>query len=98
MKESKQCPKCKSLKIGHLPRQLDRSGKFDMAFPRMVGTVGKHGWILSNAEKTGLMEAYVCTECGYFESYVVSPESVPFEELEGFRWVNAEPTEEGPYR
>lgn len=98
MKASKQCPKCKSLKIGHLPHQLDRSGKFDMAFPRMVGTVEEQGLVFTKAVKTGLMEAYVCTECGYFESYVVSPESVPFEELEGFRWVNAEPTEEGPYR
>jgi hypothetical protein len=43
-------------------------------------------------------EAYVCTECGYLETHVKVPTKVPYEEIEGFRWVNPETPEEGPCR
>jgi predicted nucleic-acid-binding Zn-ribbon protein len=44
----------------------------------------------------GFLEAYVCTACGYYESYVKQPETVPWTKLEGFAWVNE--AETGPYR
>jgi len=31
-------------------------------------------------------EAYVCTECGYFEEYVKDPGAVPWEKLAPFHW------------
>lgn len=97
MKKSARCPKCDSPRVGHFRRQLDRSGEYDTAHERMVGTA-ETGLVFTVEVMTGAMEAYVCTECGYFESYVVSPRSVAFDKLEGFRWVNPETPEEGPYR
>ena len=38
-------------------------------------------------EAHGAVEAYVCTECGYFEEYVVSPADVPWDEMNDFEWV-----------
>ncbi len=35
------------------------------------------------------LEAFVCAECGFYELYLREPESMRFEELEGFQWVNS---------
>lgn len=46
----------------------------------------------------GQLEAYVCTECGYHESYVHDPSAVRWTDLVGFSWVNDPPVSEGAYR
>ena len=46
----------------------------------------------------GQLEAWVCTECGFYETYVKDPSTVPFDELDGFRWVHPRPVEGGPFR
>lgn len=46
----------------------------------------------------GRLEAYVCTDCGYHETYVASPATVRWDKLVGFAWVNDPGEPEGPYR
>jgi hypothetical protein len=46
----------------------------------------------------GSLEAYVCTDCGYHESYVKDPGSLEWEQLRGFAWVNPKGDDAGPYR
>lgn len=46
----------------------------------------------------GQLEAYVCTECGYHETYVREPKTLPWDDLQGFTWVNSDPPEGGPFR
>ena len=100
MKSNKQCPKCTSLKIGFIQEQLDRSGEYDSSYTRKVGHQNVPGIFWGESEeRVGSLEALVCTACGYFESYVSAPESVPWDELVDFRWVNAEPPDSsGPFR
>ena len=94
MKQSKQCPKCMSLRIGFLDRQVDR-GSGD--------TSGRHAGVgrETTSQRTGFvgrLEAYVCTDCGYFESYVSDAEHQQWDTVDGFRWLNAEAPAAGPYR
>ncbi len=46
----------------------------------------------------GRLETYVCTECGYHETYVASPATIEWDKLAGFTWVNERPRNIGPYR
>lgn len=79
MRQSKQCPKCGSHKIGHLDRVIDWDRG---AHPRRLaqGRIGR-------MSAYGAIEAYVCTACGYFEEYVLEPAKIPWNSLEGFSWV-----------
>ena len=43
--------------------------------------------------KSGTIEAYVCTECGYIERHVQDPAWVSYDRLTGFSWVNGPPDE-----
>jgi predicted nucleic-acid-binding Zn-ribbon protein len=100
VKKDKQCPKCLSLKIGFIAEQIDRSGELDTSRARFVGEHKVPGMLWGeNDQRVGNLEAYVCTVCGYFESYVAGPASVPWEDLADFRWINAAPLKsEGPFR
>jgi hypothetical protein len=99
MKRSKQCPKCGSLRIGHIEVQPDMSGDIPRPGPRPAGHTFKEVWLEGKRPHgVGVLEAYVCTECGYYESYVVDPQKVPWGQLGGFRMVNPEPEPGGPYR
>lgn len=94
MKKTKQCPKCQSIKIGWLE---------DPSLPGERNAVGFHdadsGFFGEPWEFHGALEALVCTSCGFYEKYVTTPDSVPWDKIDGFHWVNAEPHEEpGPYR
>lgn len=44
------------------------------------------GGFFSKKEYRADVEAYVCTECGYFEEYVKNPADVEWEKLAPFRW------------
>ncbi len=61
-----------------------------------VDAVETGGWHGRTKPMLGRLEAYVCTECGYHETYVASPREVPWERMAGFAWVN--PSNDGPYR
>lgn len=94
MKTSKQCPKCKSLRIGHIETQLDLAH----AGPA-PGHVGQGPGSIWRHEYVGELESYVCTECGHRESYVKDPGAVRWDRIKGFRWVNEDPGDgSGPFR
>lgn len=98
MKNTKQCPKCDSRRVGQITYQPDADGGGRTAWrvigrPRYSDAADK----LDTAH-LGLLEAYVCTECGYHESYVKDVESVRWSELSGFRLLNPEAESDGPYR
>ena len=88
MKASKRCPKCDSLRIGHLEEVEDR-GPGDGTRHAIVGRARYEGW-LGTFKDVGKMEAYVCADCGYFEHHVKDPKSIPFDKLDGFSWLNPE--------
>jgi predicted nucleic-acid-binding Zn-ribbon protein len=85
MKASKQCPKCHSLKVGYLDTVIDRGEQaHDEA---VVGRTQLKAWF-QGGEFVGRFEAYVCAQCGYYETYVKDPTSIPFDSIQGFRWIN----------
>ena len=88
MKASKQCPKCSSRRIGFLEMQADQTKGSPVG--RSLGFTGEYGNYLGSARRDpiGLLEAYVCADCGYHESYVKSPELLQWQALAGFRWVD----------
>jgi hypothetical protein len=79
MKKSERCPKCDSTTIGYLEHVWDSN-----ADHLVVGTT--KDFLIKTA---GALEAYICAECGYYETYVKSPHSIKFTELRGFRWLKA---------
>jgi len=48
--------------------------------------------------EVGRLEAYVCADCGYHETYVKEPDAVPWDRIAGFAWVNPPPADTGPFR
>jgi hypothetical protein len=92
MKQRKRCPKCSSDAVGHLDHLPDTMSSEQEISEQALGLVVK----ASGPEKVGVIEAYVCTACGFMETYVKDPTGVPFEEIVGFSWVTAE--DGHPYR
>ncbi len=112
MKKSKQCPKCDSLRIGFIEVQPDVENLVaadggpamrGTAVPARVVGVGKvvdSGWYNWGqiSPLIGTLEAYVCADCGYHESYVSEPQSVDWDSIRKFSWVNADPARDTPFR
>ena len=100
MKTSKQCPKCHSLDIGYIERIYELceapSASGHPFTPQAVGFMRTRD--AQREIPVGHFEAFVCTSCGYFETYVKDPKAVPFHFLEGFHWINGPPPDRGPYR
>ncbi len=95
MKKTSQCPKCGSSKVGHLSTVQDLSDasrRLGHPVPRRIAIASEttRGWLgeSENESLAGDVEAWVCTECGYFEEYVKQPAGVPWDKLEGFSWCN----------
>ncbi len=57
------------------------------------GSSGTPAWPLY-----GKLEAYVCTECGYHETYVADVKKIQWDKLHGFAWLNPDPPPDGPFR
>jgi predicted nucleic-acid-binding Zn-ribbon protein len=94
VKQAKKCPRCASLRIAHLATQVDEG---DSYYERKLGLKREKRFFDSQA--IGLLEAYVCASCGYFETYVQEPEQVDWDNVQGLTWVNPLPPDgEGPYR
>lgn len=101
MKASKQCPKCHSLKVGYMETAPSHVlGKEQLDSP------AKRNWFAEVFDEppTGPelravgLEAYVCSRCGYYETYVKDPAAVNFDKVVGLRWLNETSGTEGPYR
>lgn len=111
MKVSKQCPKCRSLRIGRIGSQPDTavttehkgatiavSGASERAAglgPTVDTGMLRWGEV---ATLVGSLEAYVCADCGYYESYVVDPAATRWDLIRDFAWLNEPGAGAGPYR
>ncbi len=87
MRAKALCPKCGGGKIGH----LDSIPDFGDSWPPNKQAIGytlaeKRKWTIGTERNIHEVEALVCTTCGYLEYYAKSPETIPFEEIEGFTW------------
>jgi predicted nucleic-acid-binding Zn-ribbon protein len=96
VKASKRCPKCSSLKVGYLEYVADRGR--DNYQESIVGLTEPRGKLLKTIEPVGTLEAYVCAECGYHETYLKDPAAVPFEQIGGFHWLHDVTGAGQPYR
>lgn len=85
MKKTGRCPKCEGTKIGRLARLPDSNHVNDPA-ERVIGHVVNEGILSNDYVSKGPVEAYVCTECGYFEEHVTGARNVPWEKIDGFQW------------
>ena len=94
MRTSNKCIKCGSLAIGHIDRLFDQTGarRSESIPSKVLGLLG------TTRQGVGVLEAFVCTECGYVETYVKDPSNVTFASIRGFRWVNEPNAGNGPFR
>ncbi len=95
MKSTRKCPKCRSERVGYLANVLgdgdphggaSRSQSYGR---RKVGVAQTRSNALPGhpvIEGYGDFEAFICTECGYFEEYAKEPTAIAWEKIEGFRW------------
>ena len=88
MKVRRRCPKCGSSNVGFLERVVDKGRLSDEDAAVGVTVCRDAGWLLREVAFVGSLEAYVCTNCGYFEHYVRDPKALDFEGMTGFEWVN----------
>ena len=98
MKKSGACPKCGSKKIGHLENVVHR---VDTVYESTKITDHAHAPLGINREETkgiltiitevpvGQLEAYLCADCGFYETYIKEPGRVPYDSILGFTWVNS---------
>ena len=94
MKKTGRCPKCDGNKLGVITRVRDQGDRgIDR---RHVGTTTSRGIFLVAKDPVGEVEAYVCTECGYFEEYVRDAAKIPWAVVDGFSWLPKRP--EQPFR
>jgi predicted nucleic-acid-binding Zn-ribbon protein len=89
MKNMKKCPKCGSTKIGHvdwLPTYSDS----ESLGQQCIGTTlaKKPKWTLGTPRDAHVIEAYVCTSCGFLEYYAKQRETIPVDQIESFRWIS----------
>lgn len=93
MKKTRQCPKCDSLKIGFLPNALPELLQEDPVSPRHEEDPPQRlnpiEQMLAQSRIVDRLEAFICTDCGFYEMYLGHPESMRFEQVDGFRWLNA---------
>lgn len=89
MKKSHRCPRCHSNRVGYLEEVKDSS-----VDRLVVGTTAATLFV----KKIGALEAYLCADCGFYQTYVKEPRSISYEEIEGFHWLNPEQSRQGPYR
>lgn len=93
MKNGK-CTKCGGSRIGKFGNVLDCLTNnpdevriINKEFRKLSSVTKKTGFMKSET-KAALVEAYVCTECGYFEEYVSNPRDLPWESLPLFEWLS----------
>jgi len=97
MKQTHICPKCKATKIGYINNVINktdtRAGSYSVVgySNAPLGTTTSEskksfGIKVVKKESIGELEAYICTSCGYYETYIKSP-SIQYENIDGFKWI-----------
>lgn len=97
MKNSGVCPKCSSQKIGYLENVIQRTEALvdsrtvigHCPAPLGIERSESGGFIKVIKEgPVGNLEAYTCTSCGFYETYIKNPSSIKYETIIGFKWIN----------
>lgn len=97
MKNTSVCPKCNSKKIGYLENVIHRTDTVVMSHevkghcPAPLGiTRSESGGIIKVIKEgpVGMLEAYICGSCGFYETYIKDPSNVQYESIIGFKWIN----------
>ena len=97
MKQTGICPKCNSKKIGYLENVIQRTDTVVMSHevkghcPAPLGvTRSESGGFLKVIREgpVGELEAYICSSCGLYETYIKEPSSIPYESIIGFKWIS----------
>ena len=85
MKATGQCPKCVGGKIGRAKSILD-SEHHEVHLGE-----GRDGplWGLIGKKHRLKLEAYVCTKCGYAETYIKNHDGIKWEAIKNFEWVES---------
>lgn len=85
MKRNWQCPKCQSTRVGYFENVVDQS-QHGLS-KRKIGEAQTGSMLgLAVVEGVGEIEAFVCTDCGYFEEYVKEPQTINWSAMRGFCW------------
>ena len=97
MKNTGVCPKCNSQKIGYLENIIQRTEAI-MESRSLIGHCSAPlgierselgGFIKVIKEgPVGKLEAYICSSCGFYETYIKDPSSIQYETIIGFKWIN----------
>ena len=84
MKATGKCPKCQGTKIGRAKSILD-SEHHDVHLGE-----GRDGplWGLIGKKHSLKLEAYICTSCGFVETYIKNPEGIKWDAVKNFEWVD----------
>ncbi len=112
MKESQQCPKCKSKKLWRIEKlegpgivpATPRGGHgfpIRLSFRRAARRRRKSFWDFRSIRKgpqTGFIDAWVCDACGYTELYARDFEELKHEPEHGIHFVDAVSDQTTPYR
>jgi predicted nucleic-acid-binding Zn-ribbon protein len=89
MKQSWQCTKCRGRRVGYLGTVAD-SGPRGLHSRKIGEAVSGAVLGMRVLKSAGEIEAFVCTDCGYFEEYVKDPGSIDWNSMNGFRWCRPE--------
>lgn len=98
MKQTGVCPKCNSQKIGYLENVIQRtealldSRSLIGHCPAPLGIMqSESGGLIKIIKEgpVGKLEAYFCSSCGFYETYIKDPAGVQYEEIIGFKWIDS---------
>jgi hypothetical protein len=97
MKQTGVCPKCNSKKIGYLENVIQRTEadigsqavRGHCPAPLGISRSESGGFIKVIKEgPVGMLEAYICGSCGFYETYIKEPSSIQYESIIGFKWIS----------
>ena len=97
MKKTGVCPKCNSNKIGYLENVIQRTEadigsqavRGHCPAPLGIERSGSEGFLkVIKVGPVGMLEAYICSSCGFYETYIKEPSSVSYDSIIGFKWIS----------
>lgn len=92
MKLRRQCPKCQSPRVGYLETILDQQGD-GAGSSQKIGKVSEKLMAFRVKTAAGETEAYICADCGYYETYIKNPDTISWDDMDKFHWLNPPATE-----
>jgi len=88
MKSGKLCPKCGSKKIGYIDTVMDDAGHSKPKERKLAESLAGSAWQMGPRKAvSAVVEAYVCTSCGYFEEYVKDASTLEWSKIKAFTFL-----------